>query len=167
MVPCRRSHQGHRRGARTPARVAGPVRSRVRRLDRSSSPCNTISPPKSATACTLISGVVSGHDDDGRNAPGAGSQRNPLRVVAGRSANHAALRADRRQLRDFVVSAAEFLNEKTGWRSHVLNRTRLSRRRDSRGAASRAVSTATSYTLALRDAIYVVFLHGSVSFEGI
>ncbi len=48
------------------------------------------------------------HDDDGGNAPRAGSQRDPLSMVAGRSADHAALRADRRQLRDFVVCTANF-----------------------------------------------------------
>ncbi len=48
------------------------------------------------------------HDDDRRNSPGARRQRDTLRMIAGRGADDAALRADRRQLRDLVVGAANF-----------------------------------------------------------
>ena len=53
-------------------------------------------------------GRSQGHDDDRRDSPSAGGQRNALCMVAGGSANHPALRADCRQLRNFVVSAANF-----------------------------------------------------------
>ena len=48
------------------------------------------------------------HDDDRGNAPGACGERNALRVVAGGGADDATLCADDRQLRNFVVSAANF-----------------------------------------------------------
>ncbi len=43
-----------------------------------------------------------------------------------------------------LLYAPRILNENTGCRSSRLNKTRLFRRRDSRGAASSGVSTATS-----------------------
>ena len=48
------------------------------------------------------------HHDDRRNSARARGQCDALRVVACRGADDAALRADRRQLRDLVVGAANF-----------------------------------------------------------
>jgi hypothetical protein len=48
------------------------------------------------------------HDDHGGDCARAGGKCDPLRVIAGGSANHAARRAGGRQLGDFVVGAADF-----------------------------------------------------------
>ena len=48
------------------------------------------------------------HDDERRDAAGAGGERHPLRMVARGRADHPALGTDRRELGDFVVSAAYF-----------------------------------------------------------
>ena len=48
------------------------------------------------------------HHDDGPDAPRARGERDALRMVAGGGADHAALRGDRRELRDLVVRSANF-----------------------------------------------------------
>ncbi len=67
-----------------------------------------ISAPKSATACNLISGVVNGMTTTAGIPRVRARKRDTLRVIAGRGADDAALRADRRQLRDLVVGTANF-----------------------------------------------------------
>ncbi len=99
------------------------------------------------------------HHDDGRNAPRAGSQRDPLGMVAGRSADDAALRADRRQLRDLVVCAANF-ERKDRLKVFTFEQDSIVQAaRQAWGGFQRCLDGDVVH-LCFEDAIYVVFLHG-------
>ena len=87
------------------------------------------------------------------------AERHALRMVAGRGADDAALRADRRQLRDLVVGAANFE------RKHRLQVFPLEQdaiveaARQPRCGFQRCLD-GDVVDLGLEDAIDVVFLHG-------
>jgi len=52
-----------------------------------------------------------GHHDDSRYAARTGAERDALRMIAGGCADDATLRDERRELRNFVISAADFERE--------------------------------------------------------
>ncbi len=99
------------------------------------------------------------HDDDRRNAASARAERHTLGMVAGRCADHAALRADRRQLGDLVVGAANFerkhrLEVFTLEEHAIVEAARKAGCRFQRGLDGDVIY------LGFEDSFYVIFLHG-------
>src|ERR1019366_7737150 len=90
------------------------------------------------------------------------TERHPLGVITGGSANHAALRADRRKLRDLVVGAAYFERKPRlqvfSFEEHAVEQTpRQARRRLQRGLDGDVIH------FGFEDSFYVIFLHRMVA----
>ncbi len=99
------------------------------------------------------------HDDDGRNAACARAQCHALRMIAGGRANDTSLRADRRQLRDLVVRAAN-LERKHRLEVFSFEHDAVAEpARQPRCGVQRCFDGNVVH-LCLEDAFYVVFLHG-------
>ena len=101
------------------ARPRARARSGSRR--RRSRPSSTTSPPSAATASILIDRRGRRHHDRRVDSALARRERDALRVIAGRAANHAALERGRADSCAILLYAPRSLNENTAWRSSRLN----------------------------------------------